>query len=247
MNDQQLLRYSRHILLPELDIIGQERILNSQIAVIGCGGLGSAAIPILAAAGVGKMVLIDNDTIELSNLQRQTPYCEEHLGKSKAIVLAEIIAKQNKEVKTQIVTERVNLHQLLEITKNCHVILDCSDNLATRQAINKVAVAHKIPLVFGAAIRFEGQFTVFDARQEYSPCYACLFEGDEQTQDTCSTSGIFSPLVNIIGAKQAMEALKLIAQIGTSPIGSLLNYDALNLNHYIMQFKRNPNCKVCGL
>lgn len=246
MNDQQLLRYSRHILLPQIDIAGQEKILNSKVLVVGCGGLGCAAIPFLAAAGVGNLILADDDKVDLSNLPRQSHYTKQNIGQLKVEAMARFIYQQNKETAVTTVAKRLELDELLELLVDCDVVLDCSDNFATRKAINKASVMTKTPLVFGAAIRFEGQLTVFDPRLADSPCYACLFDGEDVTQDTCSSSGVFAPLVGIIGTRQAAEALKIIVGIGKLPIGTLLNYDALDLENYPVQFKRNPCCSVCA-
>lgn len=246
MNDQQLLRYSRHILLPQIDIQGQQRILNSKVLVIGCGGLGSAVIPLLAAAGVGQLTITDHDKVEPSNLQRQTHYNEQDIGLFKAQVMAERLLLQNREVKVDALTQRVELDDLIALSHLHHVIVDCTDNFLTRKAINKASVMTKTPLVFGSAIRFDGQLTVFDPRQADSPCYACLFDGDGVEQETCTNSGVFAPLVGVIGSMQAAEALKLITETGNILIGSLLNYDAYNSQFYPIKFARNPACNICG-
>lgn len=246
MNDQQLLRYSRHLLLPQLGIEGQQRISNSSILVIGCGGLGCTAIAFLAAAGVGTLTIVDNDKVDFSNLQRQTHYTEDNVGQFKVEAMTQYIARQNSEIKIKPLAKYVALDELIALCDKHDVVLDCSDNLATRKAVNRAAVFTKTPLVFGAAIRFEGQLSVFDSRDEKSPCYACLFDGENMLQESCTTSGVFAPLVGIIGAKQASEALKIVAGIGSLTVGSLLNYDALDLQHYPIKFARNPTCKVCG-
>ncbi|UYZ83634.1 HesA/MoeB/ThiF family protein [Entomomonas sp. E2T0] len=246
MNDQQLLRYSRHILLPQLGIEGQQRILDSKILVVGCGGLGCAAIPFLASAGIGQLTIADDDKVDFSNLQRQTHYTKQNIGQSKVEAMARYIFQQNKEVNITALVKRLELDELIELCNEHDVVLDCSDNFATRKAINQASVITKTPLVFGSAIRFEGQLSVFDPRNEESPCYACIFDGDDIAQESCAASGVFAPLVGVIGAKQAAEALKIVAEIGTTPVGIMQNYDALDLNHYPVKFQRNPNCKVCG-
>ena len=246
MNDQQLLRYSRHLLLPQLDVVGQQKILDSKILVIGCGGLGCSAIPFLASAGVGKLTIADHDKIDFSNLQRQTHYTKEDIGQFKVEAMARFIFRQNNETIVTTLAKRLELDELMTLCDEHDVVLDCSDNFATRKAINKASVMTKTPLVFGAAIRFEGQLSVFDPRDEKSPCYACIFDGEDVLQETCTTSGIFAPLVGIIGARQAAEALKIVANIGILPTGTLLNYDALDLQHYPINAARNPTCKVCG-
>lgn len=246
MNDQQLLRYSRHVLLPQLDVVGQQKILDSKVLVVGCGGLGCSVIPFLASAGVGTLTIADDDKVDLSNLQRQTYYTKQDIGAFKAEVMARYIARQNDEVNVRSLTKRLDVDALIVLCHEHDVVVDCTDNFATRGAINKASVITKTPLVFGAAIRFEGQLSVFDPRDATSPCYACIFDGEGVLQETCSTSGVFAPLVGIIGAKQAAEALKIVANTGTLPIGTLLNYDALDLQHYPIKFARNPDCKVCG-
>lgn len=246
MNDQQLLRYSRHLLLPQLDVVGQQKILDSKVLIVGCGGLGCSAIPFLASAGVGHLTIADNDKIDVSNLQRQVHYTKQNIGQSKVETMARYIFRQNKEIGVTALSKRLELDDLIALCETHDVVLDCTDNFATRKAINKASVITKTPLVFGAAIRFEGQLSVFDPRDEKSPCYACIFDGEDTLQETCSTSGVFGPLVGIIGAQQAAEALKIVANIGTSPIGTLINYDALDLQHYPIKFERNPACKVCG-
>ena len=245
MDDSQLLRYSRHILLPQLDIAGQQKILRGRVLAVGCGGLGCAAIPFLAAAGVGHLSLADHDRVEVSNLQRQIHYTEQDIGKLKAEVLADYILRQNHEVQVNVLTRRLQLEDLLPLCAAHDVVLDCTDNFATRQAINQACVASRTPLVFGAAIRFEGQLSVFDTRRTDSPCYACLFDGEATLQETCSTAGVFAPLVGVIGTQQAAEALKLLSGIGTAPVGQLIHYDALNLQHFPVRFQRNPQCRIC--
>lgn len=246
MNDQQLLRYSRHILLPQLDIQGQQKILDSRVLVVGCGGLGSAVIPLLAASGVGGLTLVDDDKVEVSNLQRQTYYTEQDIGLFKAEVMKQHVLSQNKATQITAVVHRVEFDELVSLSKDHDVIIDCTDNFATRKAVNRASVCTKIPLVFGAAIRFEGQLSVFDPRNVGSPCYACLFDAEDMEQETCANSGVFAPLVGVVGAMQANEALKIIAGVGHPLIGALLNYDASSLQFYPVKFARNPACKVCG-
>lgn len=246
MNDQQLLRYSRHILLPQLDIEGQQKILNSKVLIVGCGGLGSAVIPLLAASGVGHLTIVDHDKIESSNLQRQTHYNEQDVGLFKAEVMAQRILLQNTDVKIDALIQRVELDDLIGLSRLHHVIVDCTDNFVTRKAINKASVITRTPLVFGSAIRFDGQLSVFDPRRSDSPCYACLFDGDDMAQETCATSGVFAPLIGIIGSMQAAETLKLIVESGTTSVGTLLNYDAYNSEFYPIKLARNPSCPICG-
>lgn len=201
---------------------------------------------LLASAGIGQLTIADDDKVDFSNLQRQTHYTKQNIGQSKVEAMARYIFQQNKEVNITALVKRLELDELIELCNEHDVVLDCSDNFATRKAINQASVITKTPLVFGSAIRFEGQLSVFDPRNEESPCYACIFDGDDIAQESCAASGVFAPLVGVIGAKQAAEALKIVAEIGTTPVGIMQNYDALDLNHYPVKFQRNPNCKVCG-
>lgn len=247
LDDSALLRYSRHILLNEIDLIGQERLCAATILIVGCGGLGAAAIPILAAAGIGHLILIDDDAIELSNLQRQTLYNMADLGSLKAITAKKAALAINPQIKVTALIKRANLEDLNAWIQFCDVVLDCTDNFQTRCAINKSVVRHKKILISGAATRFEGQLSVFDLRHLEMPCYACLFEGDTATDGPCATFGVFAPLVHIIGANQAQEALKMILSIGISPIGQMKLYDALTGNWEKISFQKNRQCIVCNI
>ncbi|RXZ36252.1 molybdopterin-synthase adenylyltransferase MoeB [Oxalobacteraceae bacterium CAVE-383] len=247
MNDNQLLRYSRHILLDEIDIGGQQALLDAHALVLGAGGLGSAAALYLAAAGVGRMTLIDDDRVDLTNLQRQIMHSTARVGMLKVESGRTALAQINDEIEIDVVAERVAGDRLSALVAGATVVLDCSDNFATRHAINRACVAHKVPLVSGAAIRFDGQVSVFDPRDAASPCYACLFAPDLEFEETlCSEMGVFAPLVGIIGSTQAAEALKLAAGIGVSLAGRLLMLDARSMTWDSVKVPRNPVCPVCG-
>ena len=247
MNDNQLLRYSRHILLDEIGIEGQEKLLAAHALVIGAGGLGSPAAYYLASAGIGKITLVDNDTVDLTNLQRQILHTTERVGQPKAESGRQTLAQINPEVEVQALAERVAGERLAELVSQASVVLDCTDNFATRHAINHACVAHKVPLVSGAAIRFDGQVAVFDPRGGDAPCYACLFPPEQQFEEVlCSTMGVFAPLVGITGTMQAAEALKLVAGIGESLAGRLLLLDARNMEWTSIKVARNAACSVCG-
>ncbi len=247
MNDNQLLRYSRHILLDEIGIEGQEKLLAAHVLVIGAGGLGSPAAYYLASAGVGKITLVDNDDVDLTNLQRQILHTTERVGQPKAQSGKQTLAQINPEVEVIALAERVEGERLSELARQATVVLDCSDNFTTRHAVNRACVAHKVPLVSGAAIRFDGQISVYDTRKADAPCYACLFPPEQQFEEVlCSTMGVFAPLVGIIGAMQAAEALKLVAGVGDSLAGRLLLLDARRMEWTSISIARNPACSVCG-
>ncbi|WP_293780916.1 molybdopterin-synthase adenylyltransferase MoeB [uncultured Oxalicibacterium sp.] len=246
MNDQQLLRYSRHILLDEIDIEGQERLLAGHALVIGAGGLGSPAALYLASAGIGTITLVDDDTVDLTNLQRQILHTTARVGLNKVDSGKETLQQINPEIRIVALKERLAGERLAELVAAASVVLDCSDNFATRHAVNRACVAHGIPLVSGAAIRFDGQISVFDTKNA-GPCYACLFPEDQQFDEiNCATMGVFSPLVGIIGSMQAAEALKLAAGIGESLAGRLLLLDARNMEWSSIKVARNTSCSVCG-
>jgi molybdopterin/thiamine biosynthesis adenylyltransferase len=247
MNDNQLLRYSRHILMDDFGIEGQEKFLAAHALIIGAGGLGSPVALYLASAGVGKITLVDNDTVDLTNLQRQIMHATERVGVAKALSGKQALARINPEIEVVALQERVADERLAELVATAQVVLDCSDNFATRHAINRACVAHKVPLVSGAAIQFDGQASVFDMRNPASPCYACLFPPDQAFEEVqCSSMGVFSPLVGIIGATQAAEALKLLAQVGESLAGRLLLLDARTMEWTSIKIARNDACIVCG-
>ena len=247
MDDAQLLRYSRHILLSELGVDAQQRFARSRALVVGIGGLGNPVAQFLAAAGVGTLVLIDADRVDLTNLQRQILFDTEAVGRPKVEAAKERLAAVNPEVRVEVVGMRVGESELTPLAAAADVVLDCSDNFATRHAVNRACVAAKKPLVSGAAIRFDGQIAVFDARDPANPCYHCLFgEGDEFEETRCATMGVFAPLVGIVGATQAAEALKLLAPAGRSLAGRLLVVDALTMEWRELSFAKDPACAVCG-
>jgi molybdopterin/thiamine biosynthesis adenylyltransferase len=247
MNDQQLLRYSRHILLDEIGIKGQERLLGSSALVIGVGGLGSPAALYLAASGVGRLTLCDDDTVDLSNLQRQIIHRTSALGKPKVTSAKAALHDINPEVECIAVRMRANAARLHELASQADVVLDCSDNFATRYAVNHACLAECKPLVSGAAVKFEGQVAVFDFRKDDAPCYNCLFPEDSEAAELrCATTGVFAPLVGVIGTLQAAEAVKLLAGTGRGLGGRLLAIHALDMNVMLSTLHKDAACKVCG-
>lgn len=247
MNDAELLRYSRHILLDEIGVEGQERLLKSHALVVGAGGLGSPAAMYLASAGVGRITICDGDKVDLTNLQRQIIHRTDSVGMEKVKSAATTIAALNPLVNIQTVAHRVEGKALLDLVAACDVVLDASDNFATRHAINEACVAACRPLVSGAAIRFDGQVSVFDPRADDSPCYACLFPPSSENEDVpCSVMGVFAPLTGMVGTMQAAEALKLLANTGTTLKGRLLLVDARDMSIRTVRVKRDPGCPVCS-
>ncbi|OQK15175.1 molybdopterin-synthase adenylyltransferase [Methyloprofundus sedimenti] len=244
MNDQQLLRYSRQIMLPQIDIEGQEKLLNAQVLIIGAGGLGSPASLYLAAAGVGTLTIYDDDQVDLSNLQRQITHYTSDIGTDKVISTRQTLNKINPDTKVIAVKQRLLGIQLAKEVSKADVVLDCSDNFSTRFAINRACVKHKTPLVSGAAIRFEGQVSVFAAGDD-SPCYNCLYAESGEELQNCATNGVISPITGIIGSIQAMEAMKLIMNIGESLKGRLLLLDGLSMQWNEMKLRKNNQCPTC--
>ncbi len=247
MNDQQLLRYSRHILLAEIGVEGQQRLLASSALVIGAGGLGSPAALYLAAAGVGTITLADGDSVDLTNLQRQILHTTQSVGKPKAASGRAALAMINPEVSVVPIERRLEGAELDRLVASANVVLDCSDNFATRHAVNRACVRHRKPLVSGAAVRFDGQVSVFDLRDESSPCYHCLFpEKAEFEEVRCAVMGVFAPLTGIIGTVQAAEALKLLAGAGETLNGRLMILDALSMQWRVLKLVKDPACEVCA-
>ncbi len=246
MNDEQLLRYNRHIMLPQLGIEGQQKLRDAHVLIIGLGGLGSPASMYLASAGVGQLTLVDDDTVELTNLQRQIVHRCKNIGENKVDSARTNLLEINPDVNITTLAKRLDEKSLQQQVKLADVVLDACDNFETRFLINKVCVAQKKPLVSGAAIQFEGQVSVFDSRQPDSPCYSCLYPATGEDNATCSENGILAPVVGIIGSTQALEAIKIICGIGKPVIGKLLLLDALSLQWRSMNLKKDPDCPVCS-
>jgi adenylyltransferase/sulfurtransferase len=247
MNDAQLLRYSRHILLEEMGVEAQQRLLDATALVIGAGGLGSPAALYLAAAGVGRILLADGDTVDLTNLQRQILHREDRVGQPKAESGRRTMAELNPQVRVVPIGTRLDGDALRDAVGSAQVVLDCCDNFATRHAVNRACVELGVPLVSGAAIRFDGQLSVFDARRDDSPCYHCLFpEAGDLEEVRCATMGVFAPLTGIIGTMQAAEALKLLGGFGAPHVGRLLLLDARTMDINQIRIPRDPDCAVCG-
>ncbi len=247
MTDEQLLRYSRHILLDALGIEGQERILATHALVIGAGGLGSPATLYLASAGIGKITLVDDDSVDFTNLQRQILHTQARVGMAKAESGRQALQAINSEIAIVPLQQRMAGEELAALVASADLVLDCTDNFATRHAINRACVRHRKPLVSGAAIRFDGQISVYDLRRDDAPCYHCLFpEAADIEEVRCAVMGVFAPLTGIIGTTQAAEALKLAAGIGESLSGRLLLLDALSMEWRSVRFGKDPACAVCG-
>ncbi len=247
MNDNQLLRYSRHILLDQIGIAGQDKLLASHALIIGAGGLGSPVALYLAASGVGHITLADDDVVELTNLQRQIAHDMASLGVNKAESAAQRIRAMNPEIRISAIKQRLQGDALDTAIAAADVVLDCSDNFPTRHAVNRACVKHRKPLVSGAAVRFDGQIAVFDLRQASAPCYACLFpEHASDAEMRCAEFGVFAPLVGVVGSIQAMEALKLLIGTGESLSGRLLLHQALSADWRSLRLKKDAGCEVCG-
>jgi molybdopterin/thiamine biosynthesis adenylyltransferase len=247
MTDDQLLRYSRHILLDEVGVEGQQRILDGHAVIIGAGGLGSPVALYLASAGVGRITLVDHDAVDLTNLQRQIAHSMERLGHPKAESAAQAMQALNPEVLVRPLVQRADAQLLDELAAQADVVVDCCDNFATRQAVNAACFRHRKPLVSGAAIRFDAQLSVFDPRDAASPCYACVFPPQQEFEETrCATMGVFAPLVGVVGAVQAAEALKLLAGVGRSLAGRLQMLDGRSMEWTEMRVGRQAHCPVCA-
>ena len=247
MNDDQLLRYSRHILLNELGVEGQQKLLDSRALVIGAGGLGSPVALYLGTAGLGTITLVDHDTVDLTNLQRQIAHDMAHVGQPKVLSAAASIHALNPETRVVTLQEKADAARLDELVRGADVVLDCSDNFRTRHAVNAACVRHGKPLVSGAAIGFDGQIAVYDTRHAEAPCYACVFPPESGVEEVrCATMGVFAPLVGIIGSMQAAEALKLLAGVGSSLAGRLQMLDARSMEWTEIRIARAAQCPVCA-
>lgn len=248
MRDDELLRYGRHILLDDIGIEGQQALLGSKVLVVGAGGLGSPVCLYLASAGVGEIRVADDDTVELSNLQRQIMHSNDRLGSLKVESARRAISQINPDTQVVPLPVRLDGDALLEQVRDVDLVLDCCDNFQTRHAVNRACVQAGKPLVSGAAIRFEGQVCVYDTRDEASPCYYCLFpEADDVTPVNCATMGVFAPLVGIIGSLQAAEAIKMLASIGKPLKGRLVMFDARLAHWHEVRVPRDPKCPVCSV
>ncbi len=246
MKDQQLLRYSRQIMLPDVDIDGQEKLLGSRVLIMGLGGLGSPVAIYLAAAGVGHLVLADFDTVELTNLQRQIVHGSDDIGRSKVESARDSLLANNPEIEVSCIAGVMDDEELEQQVRLADAVVDCTDNFAVRFAINAACVKQQTPLISGAAIRLDGQLAVFDSRDPESPCYRCLYQEGDDAQLTCSESGVIAPLVGMIGTTQAMETLKVLIGFGKPLVGRLLLLDAKNLEWRSLKLKRDPQCPTCG-
>ncbi len=247
MNDHELLRYSRHILLDDIGIEGQQKLRDAHVLVIGAGGLGSPALLYLGTAGVGRLTICDDDEVDLTNLQRQIVHRNDRIGQPKADSARRTLLDIDPALQIDARRQRVDAALLDELLPPADLVLDCSDNFATRQAVNSACVKHRRPLVSGAAIGFDGQVSVYDSRRADAPCYACLFPPEAEVEEVaCATMGVFAPLVGLIGCVQAAEALKLLIGIGHPLAGRLLMLDARAMEWTEMKAPRNPACSVCG-
>jgi len=247
LDDDQLLRYSRHILLPEIGVEGQARLRAAHALVIGAGGLGCPAALYLASSGIGRLTLADPDRVDLTNLQRQILYRDDAVGALKVEAARKTLAAVNPAVAVVPLAERLEGEALERRVAEADVVLDCSDNFATRHAVNRACVRHARPLVSGAAIRFDGQVAVFDLRRREAPCYACLFpEGGETDELRCAVMGVLAPLTGTVGALQAVEAIKLLTGAGESLSGRLLMFDALRAEWRSVRVRKDPDCAVCA-
>ena len=246
MNDEQLLRYSRQIMLPSIDVEGQAKLLASRVLIIGVGGLGSPVAMYLAAAGVGRIILCDDDKVDLSNLQRQIAHRTSDIGIAKTQSAKNTLLALNPEISVDTIEKRLTRSELLEQVSSCDVVVDASDNFETRFLLNEVCVETHKPLVSGAAIRMEGQITVFSNKTPQDPCYRCLYRNEGELTETCSESGVLAPIVGIVGSIQALETLKLLANVGKLLSGRLLIIDGNTMEWREIRLKKDPECPICS-
>lgn len=246
MNDNQLLRYSRQIMLPDVDLDGQEKLLAARVLIIGMGGLGSPVAMYLAAAGIGHLILADFDTVDLSNLQRQIAHTTDRIGQPKVESAAQTLRALNPDIRITTIAQALDAELLAAQVANADVVVDCCDNFTTRFAVNAACVAAKVPLVSGAAIRLEGQLAVFDNRRADCPCYRCLYDADSEENTTCAANGVLAPLVGVIGSMQALETIKLIVGFGAGLAGKLLLFDARYSQWRELKLPKDSDCPVCS-
>lgn len=246
MDDDQLLRYSRHVLLPQIDIEGQEKLLSGRILIVGLGGLGSPAAMYLASAGIGQLILCDDDIVDLTNLQRQILHSTKDIGRKKTESAQSVLQAMNPDLTYEWIDRRLGEPELESVVHGVDLVLDCSDNLATRFMINRVCVRTGTALVSGAVIRFEGQIAVFDPASQDSPCYNCLYQDLGESTDSCSRNGVVAPLPGVIGSMQALEAIKYLVNPVAAQTGQLLIFDAWRLEWNRLRLRRNPDCPTCG-
>lgn len=247
LDDAQLMRYARHILLDEYGIEAQEKVSAARVLIVGAGGLGSPAAYYLAAAGVGQITLVDDDEVDLSNLQRQILHNSARVGLNKAQSGQMTLQELNPLIQIEPLAQRLSDEDLDRLMPQHDLVLDCTDNFATRHAINRAAVRHHVPIVSGAGIRFSGQISVYDLRNDQAPCYHCLFpEADDVQELRCATTGVLGPLVGMVGCIQAAEALKVLGGFGEPLVGRLLSVDALTMQWHTVRFRKDPDCLVCS-
>jgi molybdopterin-synthase adenylyltransferase len=247
MDDKQLMRYKRHLLLPQIDIAGQQLLLDASVLVIGTGGLGSPVLMYLAGAGIGKLLLYDDDTVEISNLQRQVLFDSNVMGQSKAKIAAQRLRALNADCEVIAVASRLEGELLREAVAKVDLVIDCSDNFSTRFAVNMACVENHKTLVSGAVIRMEGQVSVFSGHQPEKPCYQCLYQPDTYNDESCTSSGVLGPVVGVVGSILATEAIKLITGVGDSLEGRLLLFDAQAMRFNELKLKKDMHCPVCGI
>lgn len=246
LTDDELLRYSRQIMLPELDIAGQETLQASTALIVGLGGLGSPVAMYLAAAGVGRLILVDHDQVDVSNLQRQIAHGTDSVGEHKVVSAANTLQRLNPLCQVEAISHKLDSDNGLALVARCDVVVDCSDNFQVRFLLNRLSVAHRVPLVSGAAIRMDGQVSVYDPRRDDSPCYRCLFDETGTDDLRCTSNGVLAPLVGLVGSIQATETLKVLCGFGDPLVGRLLIIDALSMQFRNVKLKRNSACPVCG-